>query len=204
MGSPSLEILGIDGPGTSVTIDGVTWTLTRSTKDIQAKWSKWLTDRGEERAFLTADKYRERAVAKFAEVNALTAKYADADMNSITPEENARVTAERDKLLATARMLQAEARNVVKEFNDRATAGEFEYYGRVALDYGQQGLPGQMYLIWLCLLPKHPTVTLDEVVQSHMPDSEGYNHIEEWREALLRSEGVLGKKDKTTQKKSDS
>lgn len=201
----SADILGSEGPGHSVTIDGKTWTLTRSTKKIQAAWAKWLADRAEERAFATAAKYREQAIAKFAEVDEINRRYEDVDFNTISPEENARVTLERNKLLAQARMLQADARGVVERFNDRYAAGEFEYYGTVAIDLAQQGLPGQMQLIYLCLKPKHPDVTYEDVVRSHMPNHEtgdGHNHIDEWRDALLKSEGVR-KKD-TSPKPSSS
>lgn len=202
--SVSSDLLGAEGPGVSVTIDGKTWVLTRSTRAIQAAWSKWLTDRAEERAFITSEKLRERAITKFAELRQLTAKYEDVDPSSISPEENERLTLDRDKLLANARALQAESRSAIERFNDRVAAGEFEYYGTVAIDLAQQGLPGQMQLVYLCLKPKHPDVTMDDVIRAHMPNAEsgdGKNHIDEWRDALLKSEGV---RKKDTSPKSDS
>lgn len=182
------ELLGPSGPGNaSITIDGVSYTLTRSTKKIQAEWSKWLTDRAEERAFHTADKYRARAAKAVVEAQKLAANFDD-------PTRTAQDNVREEELTLQARMLQAEASKIVERFNDRVASGEFEYYGNVALEHAQQGLPGQIMLIYLCLIPKHPAITLEEVERLHMPDSRGQNHIAEWREALLRSEGVLIKK----------
>ncbi len=185
------ELLGKEGPGTTVTVEGVKYSLTRSSKGIQAEWAKWLTDRAEERVFATADKYRERSIKAFMESQALAANYDAPDRK---PEDTVR----EQELEMKARGLQAEARAVVERFNDRVAAGEFEFYGNVALEHGQQGLPGQIMLIYLCLKPKHPTITLDEVTRLHTPDSDGNNHIQEWRAALLKSEGVVTKKPVTS------
>ena len=189
------QLLGAEGPGTTITVDGKTWTLTRSTKKIQAAWSKWLTDRAEERAFSTAEKYREKAAKCFAESNDISAKYADVSPSEISVEENASMTEKRNTLTRQGRVLEQEARNVVERFNDRAASGEFEYFGNVAIELAQQNLPGQIQLVFLCLQPKHPDVTVEDVVKTHMPDSRGENHIQEWRQALLKSEGVIVKKE---------
>ena len=188
------DILGASGPGTTITINGKEWTLTRSTKGIQAAWSKWLTDRAEERVFSTAEKYTDMALASFAKANSINRQYENVDPNTIPPDENARATEERDKALANGPMLQAKSDKAVERFNDRVAAGEFEYYGNVALDLAQQGLPGQIQLVYLCLKPKHPDITVEMVERLHAPDDEGFNHINEWREALMKSEGFAGKK----------
>ena len=182
----------------TVTVDGKTYTLTRTTKKIQAAWSKWLTDRAEERAFITADKYAERAVDAFAKAEAISRKYEDVDANTLSPDENDRMTLERDKLLATGRMHKATAQTVVERFNDRVASGEFEFYGNVALEHAQHGLPGQIMLVYLCLQPKHPDITLEQVERLHMLDADGVGHVTEWRDALLKSEGVRQKKGQTS------
>lgn len=194
MSTPS-QLLGKSGRGVTITIDGVEWELTRSTKKIQAAWAKWLSDRAEARAFATADKYRDKAAEVAVELRALNAKYTDADIVTVSAEENAEATAQRDKLARKLRMLEEEARAVIRDYNDRWAGGAFEFYGNVAIEIAQQNMPGQIMLAWLCLLPKHPTVTLEEVERLHMPDSEGVSHFQEWTDSLLRSEGLSKKKN---------
>ena len=189
------ELLGKRGPGgAAFTVCGIEFNLTRSTKDIQAEWSKWLVGRAEARTFDMSDKLLKRAVLAFRKADEISAKYEDVDFTSISPEENAKATAERNDLVMQGRMLQAQAEKLLERFNDRVAAGEFEYYGSVAIDLAQRDLPGQMMLVYLCLKPKHPDITYDDVVALHMPDEDGVNHIKDIRDALLKSEGVVKKK----------
>ena len=189
------ELLGSAGPGTTITIGDSVYTLTRSTKSIHAAWSKWLTDRAEAAVFATSDKYMTMAVKKFEEADEITRRYESVDIKDISPQENVEATAKRDSALFAGRQYQRKSSECVERFDDRVAAGEFEFYGNVSIELVQQGMPGQIMMVFLCLQPKHPDITVEKVTKLHLnPLDDGENYIKEWRDALLKSEGVVQKK----------
>lgn len=177
--------LGQVGPGTSQVIGGKTWTLTRSTKKIQADWGKWFADRVESANMDTASNYRKKARAIWRDIKKLEDEsFADLEP---TPERGAELAALIEDGTKEAQFLEFEARQIMQIFNDRKAAGEFEYHGNASLGVAMQNLPGQFQLAWLCLLPKHPGLTLEELIEAYQ------GHAKEWGEFLVRSEGAQKK-----------
>lgn len=178
--------LGITDPGTSQVIGGKRWTLVRSTWDMQIKWGRWYAERVESSVMRTAEAYRKKARSLWRDVERYNAElYADELPNEA---RNVELCALVDDASREARFLEEEARTIIREFNDRDGAGEFEYTGNAGLSKALQNLPGQFYLAWLCLQPKHPGITLDEVTQAYK------GHAQEWGQFLVRSEGAQTKK----------
>lgn len=177
--------LGQAGPGTSQTIGGKTWTLTRSTKNIQAAWGKWYADRVEAAVLATAASYRKQARALWRDVKQYEAEEMADELP--TPSRAAELAALIADAQKEASFLEFEARASVERFNDRKGAGEFEFHGNASLNVAMQNLPGQFQLAYLCLQPKHPDVTMEEVMESYK------GHAQEWGEFLVRSEGVRSK-----------
>lgn len=179
------QALGSNGPGTKVVVNGKEWTLTRSTKNMQAAWGAWLADRAETGAMHMASKMRKEARRLYKEARAIQAQ--SEEDNSL--EKEAEYRDKYEETVAEARSLEVEAAKQIERFNDRKAAGEFEFHGNVGINLAQQNLPGQFMLVWLCLQPKHPGVTMEEVVESHQ------NNVYVWRDALLKSEGVETEKN---------
>lgn len=179
------------GHPTKVTINGKDWQLTRSTWDMQAKWGQWLADRAEAAAHRTAQTYRKQAEPLHHQLEELR-KQADAAV--LTEIERIKINARGKELMDAIAKLEQAAIDAVEKFQDRLAAGDFEFHSATVGQMAQMNLPGQFQLIWLCLQPYHPGITLEEVVKAHMPSGGPNNFIHEWRQALLRSEGVLEKK----------
>ena len=200
------QALGVAGPGrlvqwngTPVTFHtGKTYTLTKTTKGIQAAFGSWLADRAEAAAFEMASKYRKQARSLYRQAKAVQEKSEDA---KFSPAEEAKLAEEYSELTLEARALELEARNLMERFNDRKASGEFEFHGNVSIDMALANLPGQFQLCWLMLQPKHPELTLEEVIELHkgMLNDDGKPVKEEgtritmmhvWRKNLLEAEGV--------------
>ena len=178
---------------TKGTINGKEWTLSRSTWGIQSRWSEWLADRAEKVALATAEKYRDQAAEIWAKVEQMRKANLDGNYENISDEERATIDTEGMKLSRKARIMETEARWVVERYQDRRAAGEYEFHSFGVGQLAQANLPGQIYLIWLCLCPNHPGLKLEEVAKAHMPDGGPDNFVDEWRQLLLKSEGVLEK-----------
>lgn len=177
--------LGSAGPGTSQTIGGKRWTLTRSTKDIQAAWGKWFAERVEAAVMDTASAYRKRARALDRDIERWQLEERGAVQP--TPARGAELAALIEDASKEARFLDFEARAIIERFGDRRGAGEFEYHGNASLSLAMHNLPGQFQLAYLCLLPKHPNITLEEVIENYK------GHAKEWGEFLIQSEGAAPK-----------
>jgi len=183
---PLSKIAGADGPGTSRTIGDRSWTIIRSTKDIQIRWGEWYANRVEASVLKTAASYRKDARDIWRDVERWrTELMADEEP---TPDRGAELASLVEDGEKAARFLEFEARAIVERFNDRRGAGEFEYHGNASLTTAMQNLPGQFYLAWLCLQPNHPKITLEEVVEAFQ------GHAQEWGKLLVDSEGAQKKK----------
>lgn len=176
---------GKAGPGITQTIGDKSWTLTRSTKAIQAAWGKWFAERVEASVMDTAASYRKRSRALAKDIENWQREERGDDQPA--PARGAELALLIEEASKEQQFLEFEARAVIERFNDRRGAGEFEYHGNASLSLALFNLPGQFQLAWLCLLPKHPTVTLDEVIDSFR------GHGKEWGEFLIKSEGVGSK-----------
>lgn len=177
--------LGKAGPGTSQTIDGKIWTLTRSTWNIQAAWGKWYADRVEASVMDTAAAYRKRSRALAKDVKAWTDEERADEMP--TPERGAELAALIEDASKEAMFLDFEARAIIERFGDRKAAGEFEYTGNAGMGVAMQNLPGQIYLAYLCLQPNHPGITLEEVTEAYKSNGQA------WSAFIIRAEGVGSK-----------
>lgn len=188
--------LGQAGPGLTKTIGGKSWTLIRSTKNIQADWGKWYAERVEAAVMDTAAAYRKKARALRRDIE----KWQDEQIGDPQPadERVLELDALIDDAAKEAAFLEFEARAIIERFGDRKGAGEFEYHGNAALQHAMQNLPGQFHLAYLCLKPKHPTVTLDEVVQAFA------GNAQEWAAFLIESEGAGKKKEVTNSTPTDT
>lgn len=180
------------GHTTKTTINGKEWILTRSTWDIQGKWGQWLADRAEVAAHRTARAYRKEAEPLQRELDALRTR---ADTQVLTDADRAQINARGKELIRDISGFEQASTDAVQKFQDRLAAGEFEFHSATVGQMAQMNLPGQFQLVWLCLQPNHPGITLEEVVKAHMPSNGPNNFIHEWRQALLKSEGVLEKNE---------
>lgn len=133
----------------------------------------------------TAAKYRKQARALRKDVEEWNKElYAD-DLPA--PARNVELSNLIDEANKEITFLEFEARAIIERFHDRKGAGEFEYHGNASITLAMSNLPGQFMLAYLCLQPKHPEVTLEEVTESYK------EHPQEWAEFLVQSEGVKKK-----------
>lgn len=179
---------------TTVNINGKDWTLTRSTWDMQAEWGRWLANRAMIAAENVANNYRAQTVGLREQLRQLQESAKDFPGRGMEVER-AEINAKGKKLVEEINALEQRARDTMERYQDRVAAGDFEFYSATVGGLAQQNLPGQFYLLWLCLRPNHPGITIEEVIKANIPVYGGQNFIEDWNKALLASEGTTPKND---------
>lgn len=172
------DSLGSAGPGTQVTINGTTWTLSRTTKGMHADFSEWLFQAAKRETLAMAEDYRRRARQLWREAKALQEESED---DSLSDERQAEIAIAYEDTTGEARSLELESRHIVDRLIDRRL--EYEFHGEAGIA-SLRTLPGQFKLCHLMLLPHHPELTLDDVKKLH------HLCVDQWSAAMLEAEGL--------------
>lgn len=139
------QTYGVAGAGYQFTIGDATYTLMPLTQGMKAAYASWVQKRGRDSAADTELYYRERIEGFRNQLRG----------DSLTDEE-------RQDIGQKIMQAQVSANRQMSEFNEKRTAGAYEFHGEVVQSSLSQ-TEGTTYLVYLMLRPKHSRITLDEV-----------------------------------------
>ena len=199
-------------PGKTITMDGVTFTLSPSTQGMQTAFSERLKERAKKEFDTDAADMRKRAMPLWSEARKLQ---EEIDNGAISADAIAK-TQRFEEIVNEAKFLESEARESVDRFKRSKAAGDYEFYGEEGVRALGTTL-GQIFMCWLMLKPKHPTLTLAEVERLHrgtlelndeisrddvlqhrnaktMPGNK-IGRVEAWQIAMLMADGIFEKKE---------
>lgn len=187
MGTTLGTHLGTAGSGVTITIDGVDYVFTRTTDGMHAAFENELGSRNEKRAMDTAAKYRKQSREKYNEANRLF-ESAENDV-ALSDDDKVALDLQIKDLNADARAMEYESQAVVDRVIEKRSNGHYEYFGMGGATSLRE-LPMQVYLCWLMLKPKQPTLTLSDVRTLWRNGD-----VASWQRAIERVEGALKKKE---------
>ena len=185
------ECLGTEADPHKLSLGGVDYLLSPTTKKTQGTFEKLLRSRGDDSAIETAAGMRRKARDAWKKAEQLQLQLDDPKISQSTANS---LEEERQEAVAEAQNYDAMSKEHLEDHNISKTAGHYEHNGRVYHEALRTEW-GSVQLFYMMLLPNHKDMTWDKARQLHE------DHNEEVINGIREVEGIGGKKPEMKEEK---